>query len=111
GHVPRVGVNGRRAVAFTVEREGAFGRRIVDDAVRSLAGLGGSRFLERLQIEDRDLIGAAVADEAAAGFGGDGDAVYAGRVGNVGHHFVAVRVQHHHVRSARDVEPARGAVD
>src|SRR5262249_57524604 len=81
------------------------------DGIRILAGGGGAGDFQRLQVEDRDGVAAAVADEALVEIRRDRDAVHAGRVGNVADHLVGVQIDHHDVGGVRDVEPPRGAVD
>jgi hypothetical protein len=71
-------------------------------AFRPLAHLHLPHFLERLQVEDRRRAGLAVAREAAVEIGRERDAVHAGGVRDVARDLARRRVDHHHVRRARD---------
>ena len=66
---------------------------------------------QRLQIEHRDGLVAAVRREAVAGLGGDAGAVHARRVRNVAEHFAGGAFDHHHVGGARHEHAARGGFD
>ena len=56
---------------------------------------------QRLQIEHRDGLVAAVGREAVTGLGGDAGAVHAGSVRNVADHRARGAVHDHHVRGTR----------
>ena len=67
--------------------------------------------LERLQVEDRHVVRAAVADESPIQLRRDGDAVDARRIGNVADDLARVEVDHRDVGRMGDVETTRGAID
>ena len=66
---------------------------------------------QRLQIEHRDGLVAAVRRKAVTGLGGDAGAVHARRVRNVAEHFARGAFDHHHVGGARNEHAARGGFD
>ena len=66
--------------------------------------------LERLQVEDGDGVVPAVAGEAAAEVGGDGDAVNALGVGDRALHLAGVGVEDVHLVAVRDVNAAARVV-
>src|SRR5258708_37647163 len=55
----------------SVHREDAFRRWIVNDGVRICSGQDGAKRLKRLEVEHRDVIGAAIADKYPPEFGRD----------------------------------------
>ena len=63
---------------------------------------------QRLQIEHRDGLVAAVRREAVARLGGDAGAMHARRVRDVAEHFARGAVDDHHVGAARHEHAARG---
>src|SRR5882762_3544599 len=75
--------DGGGVLAAAVEGEDTLADRVVDDSVRIGVGLDRADRLQRLEIENRDVIAAAVAGEAAAEIRRDSDAVHALRVRNV----------------------------
>src|SRR5262249_48667398 len=70
-----------------------------------------ANYRKRLQVEDRHVVAAAVADEAAVQLGGDRNPVNARRIRNVANDLVRVDVHDDDMRGVGDVESARGAVD
>ncbi len=68
------------------------------------------RTVQGFQLEDGDVVGAAVADKAAIEFAGDGDTVHALGVRDIADHFAGVEIQNHDVGAVRDVQAAAGGV-
>ena len=66
---------------------------------------------QRLQVEHRDGLVAAVRREAVTGLGGEAGAVHARRVRDVAEHLAGGAVDHHHVRAARHEHAAGGGFD
>src|SRR6266700_3928329 len=85
--------------AAPVEGEDTFGDGLVKDGVGVDVGLHVADGLQSLQIENRDIVAAAVAGESAAQVGSDGDAVHAWRVRNVADHSVGICVHYYGVRA------------
>ena len=103
-------VDGGRVFPAPIESEHALADRVIHDGVRVRVRLDGADGLQRLQVENRDVVAAAVAGESTAKVGGDGDAVHALRIGNIAFHGIRIRVHDHGVRSSRDVHAASAAV-
>src|SRR6266849_3118247 len=105
------GVDGGGIFAAAVEGEDALGGGVVDDGVGIGVGFYGADGFQSFEIEDGNGVGAAVAGEAAAEVGSDGDAVHTLRVGNVAFDGVGVGVHDYGVRGVGDVHASRVAVD
>src|SRR5713101_4243449 len=105
------GVDGGGILAAAVEGEDALGGGVVNDGVGIGVGFYGADGFQSFEVKDGDGVGAAVAGEAAAEVGSDGDAVHALRVGNVAFDGVGVGVHDYGVRGVGDVDAARVAVD
>src|SRR5271157_6309477 len=105
-HVAGGRVDGSRAAAAAVEGEHTLREGVVNDSVRARVGGGRTEHLERLEIENGNGVGAAVARETAAEIRSDGDAVDPLRVGNVAHHRIGIGVEDHDMGATRDVKPA-----
>src|SRR6266852_2013522 len=69
------GVDGSGVFAATVEGEDALADGVIKDGVGIGVGLDRADGLESFEVEDSDRVGAAVAGEAAAEGGSDGDAM------------------------------------
>ena len=110
-HVAGLGVDRGRVAAAAVEGEDAMRDRLINDGVGILAGLDFAQNLQRFDVEDGDVVVGAVAGEAFAEIGGDGDAVDAFGVGNGADELVGRGVDHFGLRAVRDVETMIGAVD
>src|SRR5206468_11585607 len=82
-------------------------RLVVHDAIEPRADLDLFDDGERLQIEHRDRLIAAVRREAVPGLWGDASAVDPRRVRNIAEHFARRAIDHHHVAAARHEHPAR----
>src|SRR6267142_1783507 len=98
------GVDGGGVFAAAVEGEDALGDGVVKNGVGIAVGLDvATDGLQRFQVKDGDIVRAAIAGEAAAEVGSDGDAVDALGVGNVADNGVGVRIENHSVSAPRDV--------
>src|SRR5262249_43693709 len=95
----------------SVHGENALRRRVIEDGVRIRPRLCGPDGFERCEFEDRDVVGATVAGEAAASFGSDGDSVNALRIGDVADDGVAVGVEDNDMRAMRNIDAAGGAIN
>ncbi len=100
------GVDGGGVFAAAVEGEDALGDGIVEDGVGIAVCLYRADRLQRLEVENRDVVAAAVAGETAAEVGSDGNAVNPFGVRDVANDGVGVRIENHDVRAARDVNAA-----
>src|SRR5271163_2139444 len=69
-------INGRSGSVIAVEGEHPLRSGIIDDTVRTLAGLGGPDLLETFEIEDSDLVGFVLTGKAAAKLARDGNAMH-----------------------------------
>ena len=107
-----IAIEDRGVLAAAIEREYVLRRRIVEDGVGIVAG--DLHFGDRRQIaeiENRHRAGAAVADEAAAQIGRDGDAVHAFGLGDRADDFLMIEVHDLDAIAVRNVQPSCGAVD
>src|SRR6185436_1633125 len=93
-----------------VEGEDMSRLRVIPDGVRIHFGRDGPGGLQRLQVEDGDVVAAAVADEALVELRRDGDAVNARGIRNVADDRVLVDVDDDDVGGVGDVEPPRRRV-
>ena len=84
---------------------------VVHDAVEAWPHLDLLDHLQRLQVEHRHRLIAAVGREAVAGLRRDPDAVHARGVRNVGQDLAGRSLDHHHVGAPRHEHAARGRVD
>src|SRR5467141_877671 len=100
------GVDRGGVFAAAVEGEDALADGIVDDGVGIRVCFDGAEGLQRLEIEDGYIVRTAVAGEAAAEIGSDGDSMDALGVGDVANNGVGVRIENDDVRAARDVDAA-----
>src|SRR6266446_4205506 len=100
------GADGGGVLAASVQGEDALGNRVVDDGVGIGAGGDGAEGLERLEVENGDVVGAAVADVAAAEIGNDSDAVDALGVRNIALDRVGICIHDDDMRGVRDVDAA-----
>src|SRR5262249_50784210 len=89
----------------------ALGNRFVNDRIRIGASLHSSQRLESLKVEDGDGVRASVADKSTTQIGCDGYPMHTLRIGNVTYDFVGICVEHDNVRSIRNVDASRSAVD
>jgi hypothetical protein len=97
----RLRVNRGRAPRSAVEGEDPPRFCVVADRIRVLAGRRRADRLQRLEIEDRHVVAAAVADEPAVQLRRDRNTVDTGRLGYVADHFVRVEIDDHDVRRVR----------
>src|SRR5882672_2243814 len=104
------GVDRRGVLAAAIEGEDAFADGVVDDGVGIGVRFNCDNGLQRLEVEDGYIVRTAVTGEAAAEFGGDGDAMNALRVWDAADDFVRIRVQHDNLGGVRDVDAAGVAV-
>src|SRR6185295_19565146 len=86
-------------------------RFVVHDAVEPRADLDLLDYGQRLQVEHRDGLIAAVGREAVAGFGRDPGAVHAGCVRDVPEDFAGRAFDDHHVRRTGYEHASRGSLD
>ena len=85
-------IDGGDVVATPIEREDALRNAVINDSIGVGSGVYCADGLQRLQVEDRHGIGAAVAREAAAQLGSQRDAVHALGVRNITHDGIGVNV-------------------
>src|SRR6266850_1132681 len=104
------GVDGSGVLSAAIESEHTFADGIVDDGVGIGVRSNCADGLQRLEVEDGYIVRTAVAGEAAAEVGGDGDAVNALRVWDAANDFVRIRVQHNNLGGVRDVDATGVAV-
>src|SRR6266850_698026 len=104
------GVDGSGVLAAAIEGEDALTDGVVDNSVGIGVRLSCADGLQRLEVEDGYIVRTAIAGEAAAEIGSDGDAMNALGVWDAADDFVRIRVQHNDLGSVRDVDAASVAV-
>jgi len=86
-------------------------RLIVHDAVETGADLNLFDHCQRIQIEHRDSLVAAICRETVPGLGGDASAMHPRRVRNVPEYFAGSAFDYHHVTGSRNKHAPRGGFD
>src|ERR1700730_2777530 len=85
--------------------------RVIQDRVGILTRSDGRFYFQRFQIKDGNLGGSAFTDKTNAEVGSYCDAMYAGSVGNFPYDGSALRIQHRHMRGARNVNAVSIRID
>ncbi len=104
-------INHGRVVGFPVHGEDVLGSRVVDNAIRIAPRLDMTGGFQRLQIEDNDFVGAAVADETMPEVVHHHDAVHALQVGDAANNRTAIRIHNFYFRVVRNIQTPGGSIE
>src|SRR5438128_2623599 len=85
--------------------------RLVEDGIRIFARLDFGESFERFEVDDADLVFAAIAGKAASQAGGNHKTVDARSVGDLTDELVIVQVDDDHLGAVADIKPMAENID
>src|SRR5207247_2368344 len=109
-HLARSRVDHCRVLTATIEGKDTIGSGIVQDRIRTLAHRHGLNRLQGIHIEDRYLVGSAIADKATLQLRGESDAVTALGIQDIADQLPILRADDLHMGSPCNEEAMPGRV-
>ena len=110
-HLAGLRIDRRRVRAASIECEYTMRHRLVNNGVRILPRLHLAQNLQRLQIENRHVVVAAVAGEALTQIGGDRNPMHAVGARNSADQLIGSGIDHLGLRAVRYVQAVVGGVN